>query len=176
MTTARYQIEIREVPEEHVLQISEHVRQSDLSTVIPADIAEVHGYLEELGLGFQGPPFCACSAPGEDGLMDAEVGWPVASSVAGRGRIEAATLPATRALAMMHVGPFDALPQAYELLSRVLNENGLTPTGKPREVYLSNPEEVTDPNDYETLILWPIGPEGELEPGEPFHRELDSAH
>jgi effector-binding domain-containing protein len=176
MTTARYQIEIREVPEEQVLQISEHVPQSDLSTVIPADIAEVHGYLEELGLGFEGAPFCACSAPGEDGLMDVEVGWPVAGAVSGRGRIEAATLPAARALVMMHVGPFDALPEAYNLLARVLHESGLTPTGKPREVYLSNPEEVTDPNDYETLILWPIGPEGELVPGEPFHREVDSAH
>jgi hypothetical protein len=35
MATARYEIEIREVPEKHVLEISEHARQSDLSRVIP---------------------------------------------------------------------------------------------------------------------------------------------
>ena len=174
MTTARYEIDIREVPEEQVLQIREHVPQSELSTVIPADIAEVHGYLEELGLEFQGAPFCACSAPGADGLLDAEVGWPVAGDVSGRGRIEAATLPATRAVVMNYVGPYETLPQAYNLLSRAMGESGLTPTGKPREVYLSNPEEVSDPNDYETLILWPIGPEGDLEPGETFHRRVES--
>ncbi len=44
-----------------------------------------------------------------------------------------------------------------------MERNGLTSTGAPREVYLSNPDEVADPNDYETLIAWPIGAEGDLE-------------
>ena len=75
------------------------------------------------------------------------------------------TLPATRALVMKHVGPYTALGNSYRLMSEVMEENGLTPTGAPREIYVTDPEEVSDPNEYETVIVWPIGPEGELKPG-----------
>ena len=75
------------------------------------------------------------------------------------------TLPATRALVMKHVGPYTALGKSYRLMSEVMEENGLTPADAPREIYVTDPEEVSDPNEYETLIVWPIGPEGELNPG-----------
>jgi len=34
---------------------------------------------------------------------------------------------------------------------------------------------VSDPNEYETVIVWPIGPEGELkpQPGDYFKRRVD---
>jgi hypothetical protein len=44
----------------------------------------------------------------------------------------------------------------------VIDESGLAPTGSPREIYLTSPQEVADARDYETLIVWPIGPDGEL--------------
>jgi len=160
--TTGFEIDIREVPEEHVLLIREHVGLGELSTVIPKDIEEVHGYLEELGLGFEGPPFCVCPAPDESGAVDAEIGWPVAETTDGRGRIEGASFAATRALVMKHVGPYDTLSRSYQLLTEVIDDSGLTSTGSPREVYLTSPQEVADANDYETLIVWPIGSEGEL--------------
>lgn len=45
-----------------------------------------------------------------------------------------------------------------------MERHGLTPAGDPIELYLSDPDEVAGPNDYETRIVWPIGPEGEREP------------
>jgi AraC family transcriptional regulator len=156
------EIDIREVPAEHVLLIHEHVALGELSTVIPRDIAEVHGYLEELGLGFHGPPFCVCPPPDENGEVDAEIGWPVAEAVEGKGRVEAAIFPHSRALVMRHVGPYDTLPDSYGVLSEVIDESGLASTGSPREIYLTSPQEVADASDYETLIVWPIGPDGEL--------------
>jgi effector-binding domain-containing protein len=170
----RFEIDIREVPEEHVLLIREHVGLGDMSTAIPKNIEEVHGYLEELGLGFEGPPFCVCPAPDEAGAVDAEIGWPVAEVAEGRGRIEAVIFPATRALVMKHVGPYDTLLSSYELLSDVIGDSGLTPTGSPREVYLTSPAEVSDANDYETLIVWPIGPEGELASDGTFSRRVEA--
>ncbi len=158
------EIDIREVPEEHVLLIREHVAMRELSTVIPSDIEEVHGYLEELGLGFHGPPFCVCPPPDENGEVDAEIGWPVAEAVEGKGRVEAAVFPHTRALVMKHVGAYEALPDSYRLLSEAIDERGVAPAGSPREIYLTSPQEVADASDYETLIVWPIGPDGELTP------------
>jgi len=169
----RFEIGIEDLEESKVLVIREHVHQDEMSTVVPRDIAEVHAYVQELGLGFHGPPICVCPFSNEDGTLDAEIGWPVPTEVPGKGRIELETLPATRALVMKHVGPFSALASSYRLMSEVMEENGLDATGAPREVYLTDPKEVSDPNEYETLIVWPIGPEGELNPGGFFKRRVE---
>jgi DNA-binding transcriptional MerR regulator len=168
----RFEIGIEDVEEQKALVIREHVHQDEMSNVVPKDIGEVHAYLQELGLGFHGPPICICPFPNEDGTLDAEIGWPVAEEQPGRGRIEFKSLPATRALVMKHVGPFSALGNSYRLMSEVMEENGLAAAGAPREVYVTDPKEVSDPNDYETLIVWPIGPEGELKPGDFFKRRV----
>ena len=59
-------------------------------------------------------------------------------------------------------------------MSEVMEENGLTAAGAPREIYVTDPEEVSDPNEYETRIVWPIGPEGELNPGGFFKRRIEA--
>jgi effector-binding domain-containing protein len=98
-------------------------------------------------------------------MLDAETGWLVDPDVPGRGRIEAKTLPAVRALVMKHVGPYEELGRSYRLMKETMEENGLTEAGAPREIYWTDPEEVPDPKDYVTEIVWPIGPEGELDIG-----------
>ena len=168
-----FEIGIQEVDEVKALVIKERVQQDEMSEVVPRDIAEVHAYVQELGLGFHGPPICVCPFPNEDGTLDAQIGWPVPKHVPGRGRIEPTTLPATRALVMKHVGPYTALGKSYRLMSEVMEENGLTPADAPRELYVTDPEEVSDPNEYETVIVWPIGPEGELKPGGFFNRRVE---
>jgi DNA-binding transcriptional MerR regulator len=169
----RFEIGIQDLDEEKVLVIRERVHQDEVSTVIPKDIAEVHAYVQELGLGFHGPPICVCPFPNEDGTLDAEIGWPVPKDVPSRGRIEFRTLPATRALVMKHIGPFTSLGNSYRLMSEVMEENGITPTDAPREVYVTDPEEVSDPNEYETLIVWPVEPGSELKPKDFFKRRVE---
>jgi DNA-binding transcriptional MerR regulator len=168
----RFEIGIQDVEEHRMLLIHEHVHQDEMSKAVPRAIAEVHGYMQELGLGFHGPPICICPFPDDDGMLDTAIGWPVDRDVPGNGRIVPQTLPATRALVMKHVGPYEALSRSYRLMAEVMEENGLTAAGEPREVYVSNPEEVPDPSDYETLIVWPIGPDGELNPGPKFKRRV----
>ena len=102
----KFEIGIQEVAETKALVIKERVHQDEMSEVVPKDIREVHAYVQELGLGFHGPPLCICPFPDDDGKLSAEIGWPVPADVPGRDRIELVTLPATRALVMKHVGPF----------------------------------------------------------------------
>jgi DNA-binding transcriptional MerR regulator len=170
-----FEIGIEDVEETKALVIKEHVHQDEMSEVVPKDIAAVHAYVQELGLGFHGPPLCICPFPDDDGKLSAEIGWPVPGDVPGRDPIELVTLPATRALVMKHVGPFTGLANSYRLMSEVMDENGLTAAGAPREIYVTDPEEVSDPNRYETVIVWPIGQEGELnpKPGDYFKRRVE---
>ena len=88
--------------------VKEHVQQDEMSEVVPKAIAEVHAYVQELGLGFHGPPICICPFPNEDGKLDAEIGWPVPGTFPAAGGSSSKTLPATRALVMKHIGPFTA--------------------------------------------------------------------
>ena len=63
---------------------------------------------------------------------------------------------------MRHRGPYDRLPESYRLLEQVMSQSGLEPTDAPREIYVTDPQEVLDPAEYVTEIAWPIGPDGEL--------------
>jgi DNA-binding transcriptional MerR regulator len=168
----RFEVHIDDVEEQRMLAVRERTRADELSVVIPRAIEEVHAYLVASGVRPAGPPICVCPFPDDDGMQESTIGWPVEGDVAGDGRIEVETLPATRALVMKHTGPYDALPSSYRLMSELMEEEGLTATGDPREHYVTNPDEVPDPNDYETLIVWPIGPEGTLNPKGTFKRRV----
>jgi DNA-binding transcriptional MerR regulator len=158
----RFEMSVEHVPEERVLQIRERCRVDDAAEVIPRALGEIEQYMHELGVPVAAVNFCICPFPDDEGTHDLTVGWPVDRDVPGRGPIEAATLPATRALVLLHQGPYSELSRSYRLMSEVMREHGLTPAGDPIERYLTDPDETPDPNDFETRIVWPIGPEGEL--------------
>ena len=84
--------------------------------------------------------------------------------------------------ARFHAGPayfpdeyiYTELGRSYRLMSEAMERNGLTGIGPPREIYTTDPAQVPDPNDYETVIVWPIGPNGGLESdGDYFFRRVD---
>ena len=60
---------------------------------------------------------------------------------------------------LLSIGRFAKLNR---LMKEVMAANGLREAGDPREVYVSDPAKVVDPAAYETRIVWPVGPEGEL--------------
>jgi DNA-binding transcriptional MerR regulator len=174
-TRIKFEMTIDEVPEQRLLAVVEQAHSDEMSTVIPRGITEVHGYLKEIGAVPVGPPVCVCPFPDDDGMVETTIGWPVAPDVPGRGRIVLETLSATRALLLTHTGPYTELARSYRLMSEAMERNGLTGTGPPREIYRTDPEKVPDPNDYETVIVWPIGPDGRLEPDDDyFFRRVDA--
>ena len=174
-TRIKFEMTIDEVAEQRLLAVVDRAHNEEMGTVVPRGIGEVHGYLEEVGAVPVGPPVCVCPFPDDDGMVETTIGWPVAPDVPARGRIVAETLPATRALLLTHTGPYTELGRSYRLMSEAMERNGLTAAGPPREIYQTDPEKVPDPNDYETLIVWPIGPEGRLEAdGDYFFRRVDA--
>jgi effector-binding domain-containing protein len=169
----KFELSIQEVPEQAALLVTDQTHVEEIGTVIPRRIDEVRVYIDELGLTASGPPVCVCPFPDDDGVVETEVGWPVQGDAPGRGSIEARTLPAVRALVLKHTGPYAELARSYRLMSEAMERHGLTPVGAPREVYVTDP--AVTPGDQETVIVWPIGPEGELEPsGDFFHRRVES--
>jgi DNA-binding transcriptional MerR regulator/effector-binding domain-containing protein len=150
------EIEIKEVPAQPALVISERIPHEKLPEVIPAAIDAVHAHMESVGAAYVGPPFILCPHPDDDGMVELETGWPVAGSFPGGGRVEFTTLPPCTVLSYRHHGPYSELHRSYGALTTLIDDEGLTTVGVPREIYSTDPKEVLDPSDWVTEIQLPI--------------------
>lgn len=171
----KFELSIQEVAEQRFVAVTEDTHSDAMGTIVPRAIDEVRAYLAGLRVEPSGPPICICPFADDEGRLQTQIGWPVAAEVPGRGRIEATTLPAVRALVLKHTGPYEELSRSYRLMSEAMELHDLTPAGAPRELYVTDPDDVPDQNDHETVIVWPIGPEGNLEPkGDFFMRRVEA--
>ena len=88
--------------------IRTQVPMRELPTVIPQYIDEVMAWLGQQGVKPDGPPlirYHACPPiPGPDAMLDIAIGWPVASTQTGNGRIIADALPAGRYASLIYTG------------------------------------------------------------------------
>lgn len=101
-----------------------------------------------------GPPFVAYRNMNMQDL-DLEIGLPFAQALAGEGDVRSAEIPAGRAVATVHVGPYDQLRAAYEAMEAWMAEHGHEPAGPAYEHYLSDPQE-TPEAELRTRILMPV--------------------
>ena len=155
-------LEVREEPEQRIVSIHSKASEENIGQTIGQTIGRVRGFLAERGIEPAGAPICVTEPWSDEGTMELDTGWPVAADVETEPPFDAVTLPGSRALVMRHVGPYEELHTSYRLMCETMEEHGLRPTGRSREVYLTDPEEVPNPADYVTEIVWPIGPEGDL--------------
>lgn len=127
--------------------------------MIPAAIHELLSYMTSIAATPQGPPAVLYSFPDETGGLQVDTCWPAGPGVEGDGRIEAATLPASIALGYLHRGPYEELRHTHAALHELLAKHGTQGAGPACEVYISDPAEVPDPADYETVVQYPVVPE-----------------
>jgi effector-binding domain-containing protein len=152
-------VEIKELPEQHVLRIRQQATMEELPTLIPAAIGELQAQMKSVGATEQGPVGVLYSFPDDTGVMRFDTYWPVEAGVEGAGRIEAVTLPACVAVSYLHRGPYEELHRSHMALHELLAEHGVEAAGEAREIYLTDPAEVPDPADYETLVQLQVVPE-----------------
>lgn len=101
------------------------------------------------GTGRSGPP-TPRSLP-EPGRRYVEAVFPLTAPVVDAGRIHVIDLEGGPAVQTLHVGSYDGLHGAYAALERWLQDQGATPGGPVREVYLTGPDVPQD--QQQTLIV-----------------------
>lgn len=109
------------------------------------------------GAQFAGPPLARYV--GQPPLLEVEAIMPVAHPVTPSGRVVPVELAGGRAVQVRHVGPYETLHEAYGRLREWMREHHVKPAEDPREVYLTDPQVVADPQRLETLIVQPIAPD-----------------
>jgi effector-binding domain-containing protein len=110
-----------------------------------------------------GPAFFNYTAMEPGRPMQMEVGVPVAEPVKSDGRVVGGTLPGGRYVTVTWTGPYDKLRGAHEALHQWLAKQDLDKAASADdkgmtllEIYITDPEEVKDPNQWVTEIAFKL--------------------
>jgi effector-binding domain-containing protein len=132
--------------------------------VIESSLETVAARLEALGIEPAGPPFIRYNVIDMLGVLEIEVGVPVAEPIASGAGVVSGTLPGGRYGSLIYAGHYDGLVDANEALQQWGREQGLswamseTDHGDAFdsriEVYRTDPDEEPDPAKWETEVAY----------------------
>ncbi len=149
-----YRCELTQRSAEFTLCIRTRAPQQDLPHVVPNSYGVIMEYAGRLGVEPSGPPYVAYFNM-DPQAFDMEIGFPFGKALPGKGEILSGLLPAGRAAACLHVGPYPQLGAAYEALSKWVEAQGYTVTGVAYEFYLNDPQ-TTPASELQTQIVFPL--------------------
>ncbi|MFQ5575804.1 MAG: GyrI-like domain-containing protein [Anaerolineae bacterium] len=150
-----YKVELKTLKAQPIAAIRVQTTTDKIGDVLGQIYPEVWSYLDKAGIQPAGPALARYHHFEADNV-DLEAGFPVAEPVAGEGRISAGELPGGRAAATWHTGPYDTLPQAYEAVDSWIQSEGRTMRASPWEVYWTDPQQVPNPAEWKTEVVWPV--------------------
>ncbi|MGD9710589.1 MAG: GyrI-like domain-containing protein [Thermomicrobiales bacterium] len=145
--------EIARRPELQAMIIRTRAAVQDLPRIFGEAFAELGAYLGEAGVAPTGRPFAAYHNMDMEDL-DLEIGFPVAASLPGRGRIQSGSVPGGQWITAVHIGPYDQMTRVYDRLLQEIQAKGLVPTGVAYEFYDSPPD--TPPEQTRTEVGFPL--------------------
>lgn len=145
---------IVERPTLYALAIHAHSPQSELSQLFDRAYGSIMQHIAQLGQPMAGAPYAAYYNMDMSNL-ELDAGIPTATLLNGAGEIQAKTIPATRAVTAVHVGPYQTLSDTYKVIWEYIAQHGLQPTGVAYEFYVDDPTEVA-PEALKTEIVFPL--------------------
>jgi AraC family transcriptional regulator len=148
-------IERRELTAQPFLFVRAKVARSEISKAIGDSLGKAFPYAMQAGAPIAGRPTARYFTSGP-GLLDMQIGVPIAVAAPGKGDVEAGELPGGPIAVAVHAGSYDNLGDTYAAMERWMNANGYRPGGAPWESYVTDPGEFPDVNDWRTEVYWPL--------------------
>ncbi len=151
------EIAVKELPEQLMFGWRGKVRMSE----IPAKMGEVYGqifhHLMTQHVDVSGPPLAIYyEMPDGDEPMDMEIAVPVSRDVAPTDGVMTHLLDGGTVVATVYQGPYDEIGPVYGAIMNWAAEHGYATSGPPREAYLNGPDEVNDPSELLTEVVFPV--------------------
>lgn len=150
-----FKCELMELASQPALSIRLRTAAQDLPQVFGKGYGEIAQYLGEVQEQPAGSPFAIYYNMDMQDL-DVEFGFPVSTSLTGRGNIHASETPGGKSASCLHVGPYSDVEPTYNALFQWINDNGYEANGVAYEMYLNDPYQ-TPPEKIETQIHLLIG-------------------
>ncbi len=76
--------------------------------------------------------------------------------IGNNGRIKAAQLPGGKIITASHFGPYGGFEDTYNVITKFIKENKLTPIGAPWEMYITDPSLEPNQQKWETQVFMPV--------------------
>lgn len=134
---------------------------NELGSIIPQLNGEVFTWLEKRGVAPSGPPFIRYHVINMPGMMDIELGWPVAQAMSGDERVSASALPAGRYASLIYTGIENGIGGNGALLDWGAEQGLVWDTfasdkgdgfGARYESFLTGPEDNPNPANWDTEV------------------------
>lgn len=116
---------------------------------------EIGQFLAEQEIDMAGMPLSFYHLMAEDEI-DLECAIPTTKKVIGNKRIIAGEFPKTRCVTLDYYGDYTDLGRGHEKLQKWLEEHDFELVGAPMELYLSDPGEDENPENWLTRICYPV--------------------
>ncbi|MFK7988132.1 MAG: helix-turn-helix domain-containing protein [Sandaracinaceae bacterium] len=155
MTTETPEVTLTSRDAQPILYMRQRVARDDIATALAGCLPAVFQHCMAEGVAMAGPPFARYR---DFSLSEVtlEAGVPTVEEAGGTDTILSGALPAGEVAMATHVGPYDTLMQTHAVLEQWMREQGREPSGGPWESYITDPGEVPDPKDWQTLCFWPL--------------------
>jgi len=150
-----YDVTKQSLPRQTILYVAAKCTLDELQATMARCLPAAFGHAMRNGMAMTGPPFTRYLSMGP-GLISLHGGVQVAAGATGDGEVQVGELEACEAAVTIHHGPYDGLPDAHAAVQSWIEASGLTPAGAPWEVYLTDPGEVPNPEDWKTQVVWPL--------------------
>ena len=147
-------MEIRDATEMLTMSIRTTTAADKLSQEMGKSYGEIMHCLAELGVQPIGAPFSMYHNM-DMANLDVEMGFAVAGTHPGKGRVKPGTLPGGRTAVALHTGPYEEIERTYNELQKFVQEQGETPQPFMYEMYLNDPQSVPA-SELETEIFFPL--------------------
>ncbi|HTY89937.1 MAG TPA: GyrI-like domain-containing protein [Methanocella sp.] len=147
--------EIKDQPAQTMMSIRMRTSVTELPNVLGKAFGDVAMAIGEQGQQPIGPPFVAYYNMDMQDL-DIEVGFPVTKKLQARGNVKPGDIPAGKVATCIYTGPYgDGMKEAYEALTKLVEEKKQVPTGVAYEIYFNSPMD-TPPEKLRTQIVFPL--------------------
>lgn len=142
--------ELKELVSQPAVTIRVRAAVQELGGVFEKGYKEITGYMDEMKVFPDGPPFAIYYNMDMQNL-DVEFGFPVMKKLPDRGEIKGSETIAGKAATCIHKGSYKDLGLTYDKLMKWIDENGYKAKEMACEIYLSDPEN-TKPEDLVTEV------------------------
>lgn len=147
--------EIVTLPAQPTATIAIETPASAIRETMGAGLTELHATLAAQGVPQTGPWFTHHRRPPSDSF-DFEIHLPIASSIAGTGRVQAGARPELKVARTVYSGGYEGLGAAWGQFLETLSAQGVKTTPDLWEVYAVGPESGPDATTYRTELIKPI--------------------
>jgi len=148
---------IKEMVDQAVLGVRFKTTMATIGQEIGMRYGEIFQHMGRIGVAPAGPPIALYyDVETKQESIDMEVCVPVAQETSGEGELLGYILRGGKAATLVYRGAYDDIGAAYETLSAYVEEKRLATAGPVREIYMTDPGQVSDPSENVTEVVFPI--------------------